>query len=181
MLYTQTRLIIKKVLSQIVGLKNGKVIILVSQYKKVKLYLSISPGSTGTASLADPDGITRGNEYIEVETVSLKKLIEINKINHINVMKIDVEEMESIVLDSLGSFIDYDMIDYLVIETTPHDPCYSKLTSRDYKAWFLGEPSAHISRHLAEKTSKDSNNFGDYLFVSKRKLASFKDRFAIRM
>jgi FkbM family methyltransferase len=128
----------------------------------MRFLLSTNTANTGTSSLVDHGVYVTPEVAIDVKTVTLDDLAHERQIDHVRLLKLDVERAEYQVLQGAAGLLSGGSIDYLIVEMEPASPSQALLEAHGYQGRFIdGE-----QRRLIPPDAAPANQVGDFLYVS---------------
>jgi len=146
----------------VIGVKNMLVNCLENQMKMYNMAISDKDGGIQKIHLSDNvthhfigSSIDDWSGNREVETLSLNKLFEENKISHCRVLKVDVEGMET---KAFANFKYFDRVDYVIGEFHPSRGVDRKKFFGFFGEYFIDETEKYFGKQ---------EEFGDFIFVTK--------------
>jgi FkbM family methyltransferase len=123
--------------------------------------LSVEPTNTGTSSLVDHGWYVSPDRAIDVSTVTLDDFARGAGVDHLRLVKIDVERAEEFVLAGAERLIGERRIDYMIVEMHARSPAHDILDRTGYEGYL----AVAEERRLVPAAEVPPDQFGDYLYV----------------
>lgn len=108
--------------------------------------------------------------FIRVNTVTLSDYFKEAKVEHCNLVKIDVERSEIEVLRGMINILEKQFINYIIIEQFSDSEAKEIFSHFNYKGYLIDEES----RSIIDNDVVEKGYFGNYIFVSPNHLTDFQ-------
>jgi FkbM family methyltransferase len=134
---------------------------------RVRFFPSLDPHNSGTSSLLAGAHGTRADHALEVQTVTLRAVLERRGLPRIRLAKVDVEGVEDRVVRGMGEALAAHRVEAWFVEMKRGAEPEGALLSAGYRGW-AAEGDA-----LAPLGSVAPGSFGDFVFVAPHVEAEF--------
>lgn len=142
--------------------------------EEMKFFLSVEPSNTGTSSLVDHGWFLSQDHTIRVTTTTLDEVARERSLEHLRLVKIDVERVEDHVLRGTENLLRERKIDYLIVEVVSGTEAERILGEHGYVGYLLDA----ARRKLRRLGDVPTGTFCDALFVSPLVHAEFAGKFS---
>jgi FkbM family methyltransferase len=142
--------------------------------KEMTFFLSVESTNTGTSSLVDHGTYLSQDHTIRVTTTTLDEFACERSLDHLRLVKLDVERAEDHVLRGAERLLREQRIDYLIVELVRDTEAERIIEQHGYVGYRLDVPRSR----LTPLASVPAGTFCDVLFVSPRVRAEFTREFA---
>ncbi len=142
--------------------------------EEMKFFVSVESSNSGTSSLVDHGWFLSEANTIRVITTTLDEFASKRSIEHLRLVKLDVERAEDQVLRGTQRLLREAKIDYLIVELVAGTEAQRILAEHGYEGYFLDVPE----RRLIPLSAVSTGTFCDALFVSPTLHAEFIENFS---
>ncbi|MEN9798320.1 MAG: hypothetical protein RL653_2016, partial [Pseudomonadota bacterium] len=135
---------------------------------RVRFFPSLDPRNSGTSSLLAGAHGTREDHALEVETVTLRAVLEARGIPRVRLAKVDVEGVEDRMVRGMGEALAAHRVEAWFVEMKRGAEPERALLSLGYRGWMANGDA------LAPLETAAPGSFGDFVFVAPNVESEFR-------